>query len=206
MQSGPASLSWAVGLHLYTPLLLPVSFCPQLQSWRSSSGLCENDDHIEKTSVACTQPLRRKERREMTEGAHLGKDVSEYTDQESSALIFPLILMERSTPKEIFVSFTHLRLLDWISVRVTGLGCKSCCKKVPPTGWLKQWNISSHSLETRSSRSRQEQGGFRLWLWEKDLVQAPLLASSNPLAQGNFIAIITWRSPCAWLSPKLPLP
>lgn len=74
----------------------------------------------------------------MTEGAHLGKDVSEYTDQESSALIFPLILMERSTPKEIFVSFTHLRLLDWISVRVTGLGCKSCCKKVLPTGWLKQ--------------------------------------------------------------------
>lgn len=100
--------------------------------------LRENDDHIEKTSVAYTQPLRRKEQREMTEGAHLGREVSEYTAQESFALVFFLILMECSAPKEIFVSFTYLWLLDWISVRVTGLGCKSCCKKVPPNGWLKQ--------------------------------------------------------------------
>ena len=31
----------------------------------------------------------------------------------------------------------------------------------------------------------------------KDLVPAPLLASSYPSAQGNFIPVITWRSPCA---------
>lgn len=71
-------------------------------------------------------------------GAHLGRDGSEYSDQGSFALISPLILMERSTPKEIFVSLTSLRLLDWISVRVTGLGFKGCYKKAPPAGWLKQ--------------------------------------------------------------------
>lgn len=138
---------------LYSTVIAGI-ILPPAPSWRSSSGLCENDDHIEKTSVAYTQPLRRKEWRDVTEGAHLGRDGSEYSDQGSFALIFPLILMERSTPTEIFVSFTSLRLLDWISVRVTGLGCKSCCKKAPPARWLKQWNVSSHSLETRSSRSR----------------------------------------------------
>ena len=190
---------------LYSTVIASI-ILPPAPSWWSSSGLRENDDHIEKTSVACTQPLRRKEHRERTKGAHLGREVSEHTAQESFALVFSLILMERSAPKEIFVSFTYLWLLDWISVRVTGLGCKSCCKKVPPTGWLKQWNVSSWSLETRSSRSKQEQGGFLLCLRENNLVQAPPLASSHPLARGNFILIITRRSPCAWLSPKFPLP
>ena len=118
---------------LYSTVIASI-ILPPAPSWRGSSRLRENDDHIEKTSVAYTQPLRRKEQREMTEGAHLGREVSEYTAQESFALVFFLILMECSAPKEIFVSFTYLWLLDWISVR--GWVARAAVRKYHPMGGL----------------------------------------------------------------------
>ena len=107
---------------LYSTVIAGI-ILPLAPSWRSSSGLCKNDDHIEKTSVAYTQPLRRKEWREETEEP-IWAETAQSTQTREASLLFPLWSSWSAAPLRRFLSVlplsgfwtgSQLGWLGWVS-------------------------------------------------------------------------------------------
>ena len=149
----------------------------------------------------------------MSEGCHLGRDISEYTAQENFVLvfksppplIFSLILVECGSTKEIFVHVAYLRLLEWISIRVIVLGCKGCCNKVPHTGWLKRQKCIVSQSEGQKFKVKASSGWVPSAAVREGLVQASLLVSSNSLARGSITLPLTCVLPVRDCLPRSPL-